>query len=283
MVDFHSGFCFIPEVRMEKIHAFFGLPESPHTTAYFAFGRFQPPTRGHRRVFEKMKALAGDTADYFIVPSATCDLPDLDAPRPSTAKRPRTVCKILENPLPIELKLDLLRKMYPEDTQRILDIQFLTEQLNQLIQEAEHQQSTTIQLPTKPAAKSAATVAYALFLSGYTTVHFVVGGDRIAGFQWLVQEMNTKALKGTPATFDLVSAGERKKDPADPIAGISGTGVRAAAAACDFATFAEGIPEPTAIFTRDDQCKMFHALRKGFPSGDKRKTEPCVPVECRGA
>lgn len=265
------------------LRKFFGLPESPHKIAYFAFGRFQPPTLGHRRLFETMKALAGEKADYFIVPSATCDLPDLDVKRASSAKRPRTACKASENPLPLEVKFDLLQKMYPDDTRYLLNIDVLTNKLNQLIEEAEHQSQTTIQLPTKKVAKSAVTVAYALFLSGYTTVHFVVGSDRVPGFQWLVKEINTNALTGTDATFDLVSAGERKEDPNDPIAGISGTKVRLAAAACDFAAFAKDIPEPTAIFTRDDQCTMFYALRKGFPSGDKRKTEPCAPKECRGA
>jgi nicotinic acid mononucleotide adenylyltransferase len=262
------------------IRAFFGLPESPHKTAYFAFGRFQPPTLGHRRVFEKMKALTGDSADYFIVPSATCDLPDLDVMRPSSAKRPRTVCKILENPLPFEVKLDLLQKMYPSDREHLLDIEPMTKKINELIQHAQTFHGISIQLPKKPLNRAAITVAYTLFLCGYTEVYFVVGSDRIPGFQWLYDNIHNEAFKGTTGlTFDLVSAGERKKDPDDPIAGISGTNVRLAAAACDFTAFAKDIPEPTAIFTRGDQCTMFHALRKGFPSGKKK--EPCAPVECR--
>ena len=59
-------------------------------TAYFAFGRFQPPTLGHRAFFQVLASNA-DSADVYIFPSSTQDGD--------------------ENPLSIEQKLYWLRKI----------------------------------------------------------------------------------------------------------------------------------------------------------------------------
>lgn len=63
--------------------------------AVFTFGRFNPPTRGHKKLVKKVSLVAEERrADMFIFPSQTHD------------KR--------KNPLPWDVKLVFLRMLFPE-------------------------------------------------------------------------------------------------------------------------------------------------------------------------
>ena len=68
-------------------------------TCYFTFGRFQPPTTGHKENFAGVKQAAG-TNDYRIYISQTVD-----------AKG--------SNPLPPDRKLYYMEKMFPEHAGKI--------------------------------------------------------------------------------------------------------------------------------------------------------------------
>ena len=66
---------------------------------YFTFGRFQPPTTGHKDNFDGVKKAAGQY-DYRIYISQTVD-------------------KKGSNPLPPDRKLHYMNKMFPEHRGKI--------------------------------------------------------------------------------------------------------------------------------------------------------------------
>ena len=68
-------------------------------TCYFTFGRFQPPTTGHKENFAGVKQAAG-TNDYRIYISQTVDTKG-------------------SNPLPPDRKLYYMEKMFPEHRGKI--------------------------------------------------------------------------------------------------------------------------------------------------------------------
>jgi hypothetical protein len=63
-------------------------------TCYFTFGRFQPPTTGHKENFDGVKQAAGSN-DYRIYISQTVDTKG-------------------SNPLPPDIKFEYMNKMFPE-------------------------------------------------------------------------------------------------------------------------------------------------------------------------
>ena len=65
-------------------------------TAVVTFGSFNPPTKGHERVFKKVHSLAGGTGDAFIFPSRTG--PD----------------KGEKYPIHPEIKIRILKDFFPE-------------------------------------------------------------------------------------------------------------------------------------------------------------------------
>jgi len=77
--------------------------------AFFTYGRMNPPTVGHKALIdqvirESMGAGAGGArqrADAYVFPTSTHDRPD--------------------NPLPVEKKVDILKRMFPGDEVRIIN------------------------------------------------------------------------------------------------------------------------------------------------------------------
>lgn len=67
--------------------------------AVFAFGRFNPPTKGHKKLLDKVKSIAGSN-DFFVFPSNVKD----------TKMNPTKN----KNPLDIDTKLRFLKRLFPE-------------------------------------------------------------------------------------------------------------------------------------------------------------------------
>lgn len=67
----------------------------------FTFGRFNPPTRGHAKLINKVKEVAG-TDDHLIFVSQTID----KTPDPTKSK----------NPLSWAIKIQFLKKLFPDVT-----------------------------------------------------------------------------------------------------------------------------------------------------------------------
>ena len=64
-----------------------------------AWGRFNPPTIGHEKLFNKVKEIAGQD-DYFIYPT-------------HTHKKPK-------DPLPCDVKVEYMKKMFPSHAKHII-------------------------------------------------------------------------------------------------------------------------------------------------------------------
>jgi len=97
---------------------------------------------------------------------------------------------------------------------------------------------------------------------GYTDIIFVAGSDRVDSFQKLFDTYNGQPDKSgnIPFKFNsikVVSAGDRDPD-ADDVSGMSASKMRAAAAAGDLNTFAQGVPDKKLA------QKMYDAVRNGM-------------------
>ena len=183
--------------RLEFSRANFTLEKSwkaPTTAgakiAAFTFGRFNPPTAGHELLINKVKEFAG-TGDYFVFPSHSQD------------KK--------KNPLDVESKVYLMKKMFPDHT-------------NSIILEAQ--------------VRDAIKALKWLEDKGYTDAIFVVGSDRVTAFQF-IKQYNGKDY--TMNTVEIKSAGERDPD-ADDVSGMSASKMRKAIMDGDIPTFESGLP-----------------------------------------
>ena len=106
---------------------------------------------------------------------------------------------------------------------------------------------------------------------GYTDVVFIAGSDRVDGFQKLFDTYNGQPDKSgnVPFKFNsikVVSAGERDPD-ADGAEGMSASKMRAAAAAGDLDSFAQGAPDKKLA------KPMYDAVRKGMGVTEPATTE----------
>ena len=72
---------------------------------YFTFGRFQPPHSGHAFLINKIIELAKENnADYRIFVSSTINKPNWKTSKAKDSNK---------NPLPVEIKIHFLEKMFP--------------------------------------------------------------------------------------------------------------------------------------------------------------------------
>ena len=90
---------------------------------------------------------------------------------------------------------------------------------------------------------------------GYDSITYVAGSDRVASFEKLLNEYNGKEYNFK--SIKVVSAGERDPD-ADGAEGMSASKMRAAAAAGDLESFAQGVPDKKLAQT------MYDAVRTGM-------------------
>ena len=174
-----------------------------------AWGRFNPPTIGHQKLIEAVAKIAkGD--DYFIYPT-------------HTQKKPK-------DPLPSNMKVDYMKKMFPKHASHII----YNKEINTIIKLLQEYQGT------------------------YTELTLVAGSDRIPSYKELLNKYN--GVEYTYKNLDVVSAGERDPD-SDGASGMSASKMRAAAKEGDFKSFRSGIAD-----TLDDNEKMELMLevRKGM-------------------
>lgn len=167
--------------------------EKTKGTLTIAFGRFNPPHLGHLQLMDTAAASAEqEGSDYMIIPSRTQD------------KK--------KNPLDAETKVALMRSMFPQHSERIIN-DANTRTIFDVLKKAHN--------------------------DGYTNVRIVGGADRVNEFNKLANNYN-----GNLYAFDnieVVSAGDRDPD-AEGIEGLSASRMRLAASEGDFKTFRLGMP-----------------------------------------
>lgn len=171
-----------------------GPADVPKTkgTLTIAFGRFNPPTTGHEKLLNKV-ASSSDDGDYIIVPSRSED------------KK--------KNPLGVDRKAAIMRQMYPDHAERIVN---------------------------DTGNRTIFDVLRKAHNDGYANVRVVGGGDRVKEYEKLVNKYN-----GSTYQFDnieVLNAGERDPD-ADDDTGMSASKMRKAAKDNDFRAFRKGLPK----------------------------------------
>ena len=165
--------------------------EKTKGTLTVAFGRFNPPTTGHEKLLDTVAANS-DEGDYIIIPSRSQD------------KK--------KNPLDPDMKVSVMRQMFPQHSERIVN---------------------------DPQNRTIFDVLKKAHMDGYVGVRIVGGGDRVAEFEKLSTNYNGKLYQFD--NLEVLSAGDRDPD-GDDVSGMSASKQRKAAAEGDFAAFRKGVP-----------------------------------------
>jgi hypothetical protein len=185
-----------------------GSPKEDLGTLVVTFGRFNPPTVGHKKLLDAARKAAGKGALKIY---------------PSRSQDPK------KNPLDPDEKVDVMKQMYPDHADSIVN---------------------------DPNSRSIFDVLKQAHADGYSDVKIVVGGDRVQEFGKMSDKYNGQIYDF--AGVQTISAGERDPD-AEGVEGMSASKMRKAAAENDFKTFRQGVPD-----TIDDKAAkmMMNSLRK---------------------
>jgi len=145
-----------------------------------------------------------------------------------------------KDPLPYAKKVAYMKKMFPKYSKNI-----------------------TVGTP-----RTAIEVAVELYKKGHKAIVMVVGSDRVAEFDKLLNEYNgVEGKKHGYYGFDnieVVSAGERDPD-SEGVSGMSASKMRAAAAEGDFDSFKTGVPSGF-----KDALKLYNDVRKNMGIREER-------------
>ena len=191
-----------------------GPPPVPKTkgTLTLAFGRFNPPHAGHQQLMDiAAQSAEAEESDYIIVPSRSQD-----------AKK---------NPLDADTKITLMRAMFPQHSERIVN---------------------------DGANRTIFDVLKKAHNDGYTNVRIVAGQDRVKEFDKLSQNYNGQLYQFD--NMEVVSSGDRDPD-SDGVEGLSSSRMRLAAAEGDFKTFRAGLPEG---IPRKSAMGLFDTVRQSM-------------------
>lgn len=185
--------------------------EARKSHAYFTFGRFQPPTIGHKILIDSLASQAAEAdADAYVFVSSRCnDLPKYLKSRKYKAMietHTFETCDTNENPLSVYQKVKWLKLMYPDTSARIINT-------------TEHECRTIFAIADK------------LRSAGYTAMTMVVGSDRVPAFEKMF-EMSKN--------INVQPAGAARNNSNKPT-GMSGTKMRQAAVKGDLASFKSGV------------------------------------------
>ena len=185
------------------------LKEDSDNHIAFTFGRFNPPTIGHEKLINAVKAAAGK---YRIYVSKTHD--------------------VKKNPLDYNTKMQYLNAMFP--TANISN-----DKMRTILE-----------------------IVVSLYDEGWENITMVVGDDRIADFDRMLNTYNGVEGKAHGYynfnSINVISAGQRDPD-ADGAEGMSASKMRVAATEDDYNSFKNGLPSG---FRGGEE--MFNAVRIGM-------------------
>jgi len=196
------------------------VPEQPSRVAddiVTVFGRHNPPHMGHKLTLDRAHDIAGSIGE------------DTQADQSFYTSRSQDPKK---NPLPFEMKLDFLKRMFPEHAEKWNPDASL---------------KTVLSAPVDAHEK------------GYKNFHMVVGDDRKEAIENLLRKYN-----GELYNFDNIythSAGPRNDQVSDdPISELSASKLRGFAQKDDFEKFLTGMPNGK-DFGEEDARRLFDALK----------------------
>jgi len=174
------------------------------------FGRFNPPTIGHKKLFDVLSETS-ENSEYRIYPSRSND-----------SKK---------NPLDPTTKISVMREMYPEHSDKIVDDSSIRNILD---------------------------VLKTLCKEGYKRVNIVVGSDRQTEFEKLTNQYNGDLYFFEE--IDVISAGDRDPDSGN-IEGVSASKLRKFVVEGNYQEFRKGIPN---TFNSIKSQKLYNILRQSM-------------------
>jgi len=181
-------------------------------TLTLAFGRFNPPHMGHAKLIDAAeKASAG--GDLKIYPS-------------------RSVNNTTD-PVPPDMKVNYMRKMFPDYEDNIIN---------------------------DPEMRTIFNVLIAADEEGYKSVNIVAGSDRIAEYEKIAVEYNGSEYFDFPDGINTISAGEREEG-GEGVEAVTATKQRQAVLDDDLAAFKKNLPKD---FDEADTQALFDAVRQGL-------------------
>ena len=205
------------------------------------FGRNNPPHRGHGMVLDHASKIADGIGDNTKADQRFYT---------SRSQDPK------KNPLPYQVKLDHLKRMFPKHAEKWDDDENVRTIMN------------------------AAQKAHG---EGYKNFHFVGGGDRRQGMEDLMRKYN-----GNLYNFDNIyshSAGDREEqnpeminklgaDGRRPIEQISASMMRKAAQNGNLDEFIEGLNIDKKGYTMEDARELFNSLRQYMTKNEEWEINP---------
>jgi len=142
---------------------------------------------------------------------------------------PSQTFKKPNNPLPYDYKVETMKKMFP-----------------------------WAKIETAACCNTIIKVAQDMMMKDYSDIVMVVGSDRVADFDKLLNKQNT--IDYTFNTIKVMSAGERDPD-ADGASGMSASKMREAVKNGKTRNFMEGIPN---TFSIQQKLELMEKVRKGM-------------------
>ena len=200
-----------------------------HSKVYFTFGRFQPPTIGHKVLIDKLSELArSENADAYVFVSSKQN--NMEKYKRTKLYKSMTASGSFistdenENPLPVGTKVEILRKMYPSSG--VIFVDTTVEGCPQLFNVVDKLRST-----------------------GYDDITMGVGSDRVSTFEKVFKD-----------SLKVVSLGERTVNATNMSAkAMSGTKMREAAVSGNKEAFLHGIM--IGDMTREDGLRLMNMIR----------------------
>ena len=142
---------------------------------------------------------------------------------------PSQTFKKPNNPLPYEYKIEIMQKMFP-----------------------------WAKIETEACCNTIIKVAQDMMMKEYTDIVMVVGSDRVADFDKLLQKQNS--IDYAFKTIKVISAGDRDPD-GDGAAGMSASKMREAAKEVKTTEFIKGIPD---TLDTDEKMELMQKVRSGM-------------------
>jgi len=156
-----------------------------------------------------------------------------------------------KNPLTYDQKVKHVRKMYPKHARNVI---------------MDKQARTPFDVATK------------LYNQGFNKINMIVGSDRQAEFETLLNKYNGKKGRHGFYNFEkinVISSGNRDPD-SDGESGMSATRQRESAKKNDFTTFSQGVP--TQMNNRDAK-KLFNDVRVGMGLKETKEFKNKINLE----
>ena len=200
-----------------------------HSKVYFTFGRFQPPTIGHKILIDKLASLAREEdADAYVFVSSKQN--DMEKYKRTRAYREMKLSghfistDLNENPLPVGTRVEILKKMYPSSGVVFID--------------------TTVE-----GCPQLFNIVDKLRSAGYDDITMGVGSDRVSTFQKVFKD-----------TLKVESLGERAINATNMTAkAMSGTKMREAAISGNKDAFLNGVM--IGDMAREDGIRLMNMIR----------------------